>query len=158
VKAILLLIPFLGGCSFLSALDFGGVEKEPFEFRLGTDHGIHQAAAETKPGQTDSSGVYKPEAPAAEALLSFPNVHAGMLVEIEPKPRLTPVVQLEACSAKAPWIGWWELQAGAGAGTVEVYLGKRLLSVWEITVGPCYLYDFLEHKFGFGGVGTLIKF
>jgi hypothetical protein len=158
MKLMFCLLPFVGGCSFLSALDFGGVEKIPFEFRLGTDHGIHQAAPGTKDGAVDDKGVYKPETPAASALLEFPNVHAGMMVEIRPKAHLTPVVQLEACSAKAPYVGWWEIQVGAGANVAEVYLGKKLLSVWEITVGPCFLRDIDQHKFGFGGIGTVIKF
>lgn len=160
MKALLALILALpiSGCTFLSALDFGGVEKEPFEFRLGTDHGIHQAAPATPPGQTDDKGVYKPETPEADALLSFPNVHAGMMVEVTPKMHLTPVLQIETCSAKAPWIGWWELQMGAGTNVSEVYLGKKLLSIWEITVGPCLLRDLTEHRWGWGGIETIIKF
>lgn len=158
LASVLMLLPLVAGCTVLSALDFGGVEKEPFEFRLGTDHGVHQAAADTKPGAVDSNGVYQPETKQTDAILSFPNVHAGMMVEVRPKAHLTPVVQLEACSTKAPYIGWWELQVGAGANVAEVYIGKRLLSIWEITVGPCFLRDFDEHKWGFGGVGTIIKF
>jgi hypothetical protein len=155
---VLALAPFLSGCKALSYLDFGGVEKEPFELRMGWQHGIHEAKDGTKPGQTDDTGVYKPETPQAEALLAFPNVHAGILGEIQPKARLTPVVNLEVLSAKAPLVGWWEIQVGAGANVVDFYLGKRLLSVWEITVGPCYLRDVQEHAFGWGGIGTVIRF
>ena len=153
-----LLLVFLSGCKFLSYLDFGGVEKEPFEIRMGWQHGIHEAKDGTPPGKTDDTGVYNPETPQAEALLGFPNVHAGIAGEIQPKSRLTPVVNLEVLSAKAPYVGWWEIQVGAGANVVDFYLGKRLLSVWEITVGPCYLRDVEEHKFGWGGLGTMIKF
>lgn len=159
--ALLLLLGgglLLGGCTFMSALDFGGVEKEPFEFRLGTDHGIHQAAEGTKPGGVDANGVYQPETKQADALLSFPNVHAGFCVEVRPKFHLTPIVNLEVCSAKAPYVGWWEVQVGAGTNLAEVYLGKRLLSVWEVTVGPCFLRDIDEHRWGWGGIGTMIKF
>jgi hypothetical protein len=158
MRLFIFALPFVVGCKFLSALDFGGVEKEPFEIRAGWDHGIHQAAAGTPAGQTDPKGVYQTETPKADALLAFPNVHAGILGEIQPKERLTPVINLEVLSMKAPYVGWWEIQVGAGADVVDVYLGKRLLSVWEITVGPCYLRDIPEHRWGFGGVGTMIKF
>lgn len=158
MRSLVLLLPFFVGCKLISTLDFGGVEKEPFEIRAGWDHGIHEAKEGTKPGATDDNGVYKSETPAAEALLAFPNVHAGLLVEGQPKMRLTPVVQLEAFSVKAPYVGWWELQVGAGANVAEVYFGKRLLSVWEITVGPCFLRDIDRHQWGWGGVGTMIKF
>ncbi len=158
VLLFVLLSPFLVGCKALSYLDFGGVDKEPFEIRMGWEHGIHQAAEGTPPGKTDDNGVYKPETKEAEALLAFPNVHAGILGEIRPKSHLTPVINLEVLSFKAPYVGWWEIQVGAGANVVDFYLGKRLLSVWEITVGPCFLRDVDEHAWGWGGVGTMIKF
>lgn len=152
------MIPFLVGCQFLSVLDFGGVESEPFEVRAGWDHRIHQAKPGTKPGEVDKDGVYKPEVKEAEALLAFPNVHSGILLEVRPESRITPVVQLELLSAKAPYVGWWEIQVGAGANVAQVYLGKRLLSVLEITVGPCFLRDIDEHAWGWGGIATIIRF
>lgn len=156
---IFLLLPFLlSGCGFLSVLDLGVVEKEPFEIRAGWDHRIHQAEAGTKPGETDKNGVYKPETKETEALFAFPNVHSGILVEGYPEQGVTPVVNLELMSMKAPYVGWWEIQVGAGANVAHVYLGKRLLSIMEITVGPCFLRDIDEHRWGWGGIATIIRF
>ncbi len=148
---------FLSACSFLKALDFGGADTN-FEVRAGWDHRIHQAAAGTAPGATDDKGVYKPETKEADALLAFPNVHSGVLVEGQPKQHVTPVINLELVSMKAPYVGWWEIQVGVGANVADAYLGKRLLSILEITVGPCFLRDVDEHKWGWGGIATIIRF
>lgn len=157
----------LPGCSVLRALDFGGDDKKAFEFAWGWEHGVAEARPGTKPGGVDDQGVYKPETPEAEAVLGFPNVHAGVAGEIRPKGRMTPTVAVEAFRVKFPYVRWWELQVGAGAQIAEVSFTKRLVSVFEITAGPWAGWDFEEsHKRGpnfldkmaWGVTGTLIKF
>lgn len=146
----------LPGCSVLRALDFGGDDKKPFEFHFGWDHGIETSKA--KPGQVDANGVYQPETPEVNAILGFPNIHAGLACEIRPDPRITPVVAVEVCRVKFPYVRWWELQVGAGAQLVEASFTKRLISVFEVTAGPWVGWDFEEHAWAFGGIATLIKF
>lgn len=155
----------LAGCKLLAALDFGGDDKSSWEIHAGWEHGIHDSAA--KPGQVDKDGVYKPETPEAEAILGFPNIHAGVAGEIYPKGKITPTVQVEAFRFKVPELRWWEVQVGAGANMVDLYLGKRLVSVFEITAGPWVGWDFVDsHKRGpntldklaYGLAFTIIKF
>lgn len=164
---VLWFLPFVTGCSLLSALDFGGNDKKAFEFAWGWEHGVSKAKAGTEPGKTDDQGVYKPETPEAEAVLGFPNLHAGIAGEISPKGRVTPTVAIEVFAVKFPYVRWWELQVGAGANIVEVSFTKRLVSIFEVTAGPWAGWDFEEsHKHGpnfldklaWGVTGTLIKF
>lgn len=153
------------GCSLLSALDFGGDDKSSWEIHAGWEHGIHDSSA--KPGQVDKDGVYKPETPEAEAILGFPNIHAGVAGEIYPKGHITPTVQIEVFRFKVPVLRWWEVQVGAGANMIDIYLGKRLVSVFEITAGPWAGWDFEEshrrgpntlQKLAYGLQFTMIKF
>jgi hypothetical protein len=162
---VLVLAASGSGCSLMSALDFGGDDKVAWEFHWGWEHGIHDSTA--KPGQVDKDGVYKPETPEVDAILGFPNIHAGIAGEIRPKPRMTPTVQVEVLRFKVPALRWWEIQVGAGAQMANIYLGKRLVSVFEITAGPWVGWDFDEsHRHGpnfldklaYGLMFTLIKF
>lgn len=163
----LLLCAALGGCSVLEALDFGGDDAQAFEFHFGWDHGLHDAKPGTKPGTADKDGVYKPETPEAESALGFPNIHASILGEAAPKARMTPGIQVEICRAKLWALRWWELQVGAGANVVDLYLGKRLVSVFEVTAGPWVGWDFEEspdrgpnvlRQLAVGGAVTIVKF
>lgn len=164
--ALVAVLGLLGsGCSLLAALDFGRDGKKAFEFAFGWEHGIHDSKA--KPGEVDKDGVYKPETPEAEAILGFPNLHAGVAGEIRPKGRMTPTVAVEIFRVKAPYVRWWELQVGAGANLIEVSFTKRLVSVFEVTLGPWAGWDFEEShrrgpnfmdKVAWGITGTLIKF
>lgn len=155
-RVVILLPLALTGCSVLRVLDFGGDPKKNWDFRWGWDHGIEKSKA--KPGEVDESGVYQPETPEVEALLSFPDIHAGMVVLVQPKARITPTVHVEAFEFKVPYLRWFSVQAGAGAQLMDVYLGKRLLSVFEVTVGGFVGWDFDTDAWCWGVGGTLIRF
>lgn len=144
------------GCSLLRALDFGGDPGKAFEFRWGWERGIE--VGKGKPGTVDGGGVYKPETPEVEAILAFPDIHAGMMGVVRPKGRFTPTVNVEILEFKVPYARWFSLQVGAGNQLAEVYLGKRLVSVFEITVGPWIGWDFEENADAWGIGGTLIRF
>lgn len=148
----------LGGCSFLKALDYDGNEKLAFEFRFGWEHGIE--ASKAKPGGVDENGVYQPEASGVDAVLSFPGVSTGILWEASPDPRMTPVVALEAFRFKTPvpFLRWWTVQVGGGAQIAEVYVGKLVVPVVDITVGPWFGWDFEERKKAWGLGATIFKF
>lgn len=156
LAALVVAFAILSGCSVLRALDFGGDDKKPFEFRFGWERGIEQSKA--KPGQVDANGVYQPETPEVDAILQFPDIHAGVMVEIQPKGRVTPTVQVELCEFKVPYARWFGVQFGAGYQMLDVYVGKRLISVFEITFGPWVGWDFDLDDWAWGAGGTLIKF
>lgn len=146
----------LSGCNVMRALDFGGDPAKAWDFRFGWDKGIEKSKA--KPGGIDEHGVYQPETPEVDAILSFPDIHAGMMGVVQPAGRFTPTVQVEILEFKVPYARWFSLQAGAGNQLVDLYLGKRLVSVFEITVGPWIGWDFEEDAKAWGIGGTLIKF
>lgn len=145
-----------GGCSFLRALDFGGDPGKPFEFRFGWERGIEHGSG--KPGTVDPSGVYTPEDPAAEGVFSFPAIHAGVALEIQPESRMTPTIGFEIFRFKVPWARWWIVQAQAGSQLAELYLGKRLVALVDVTLGPWIGWDFEEDAYSWGAAVTMVKF
>lgn len=153
---VLALVPFVLGCSVMRALDFGGDPGKPFEFRFGWQHGIENASG--IPGTTNPAGTYVPETPEVDAILGFPNVYAGMNVVIRPDARLTPTIGVEACSFKVPYLRWFSVQAQGGANLADIYVGKRLVSILEISVGPWIGWDFDNRKVAYGVGGAIIKF
>lgn len=148
----------LSGCSVLSAFDYDGNPKKAFEIRAGWDHGIETSKA--KPGGVDENGVYQPETKGVDAILSFPSVGVGIAGEIAPDPRMTPVVTLEAFRFKTPipYARWWVVQVGGGAQIAEVYLGKLIVPVVDITAGPWYGWDFEERRGAWGLQATIFRF
>lgn len=153
---VLALVPFVLGCAVMRALDFGGDPGKQWEFRFGFEHGIE--TTEGKPGTTNPDGTYVPETPEVDAILSFPDVHAGLNVVIQSKPRISPTVGIELCEFKVPYLRWFNVQVQGGTDLADIYIGKRLVSVFEITVGPWVGWDFAEDRLAFGAGGTLIKF
>jgi len=156
IALLAIAVLMLGGCSVLRALDFGGTDEKLFEFRFGWEKGIERSEAE--PGGIDEHGVYQPETSEVEAILGFPDIHAGLMGVVQPEGRITPTVQVELFEFKLPWLRWFSVQAGAGAQLAELYLGKRLISVFEVTFGPWLGWDFEEDAIGWGVGGTLIRF
>lgn len=148
--------PFMSGCAFLRALDFGGDPGQAFEFHWGWDRGIQSGSG--KPGQIDPGGVYTPEDPAAEALFSFPAIHGGIALEVKPEPRMTPTVGIEIFRIKVPWARWWIVQAGAGSQLAEIYIGKRVVALIDVTVGPWVGWDFEGRRRAWGIAATMVKF
>lgn len=153
---VLAFVPFMFGCSLMRALDFGGDPGKPFEFRAGWDHGIELASG--TPGKTDPNGVYVPETPEVNSILGFPDVHAGMNVLIRKNPRISPTVGIEACEFKVPYLRWFNVQVQGGSDLVDFYVGKRLVSIYEITAGPWVGWDFTDHQICVGAGATIIKF
>lgn len=153
---LLAVIPFLPACTVMKFLDFGGDDTKAWEFRMGYDKGIEQSTA--PPGQTDEQGVYQPETPEAQALLGFPDIHAGLNVLIASKPRITPTVGLELAEFKVPYLRWFNIQVQGGTDLVDIYIGKRLLAIYEVTAGAWYGHDFTNNRQTVGVGFTLIKF
>jgi hypothetical protein len=153
---VLALVPFMFGCSVMRALDFGGDPGKQWEFKFGWDHGIK--IPQGKPGTANDGGEYIPETPEVEAILGFPNVYAGMNVVIQPEARFCPTVGIETCSFKVPYLRWFSVQAQGGTNLVDFYVGKRLVSIFEISVGPWVGWDFDNREVAYGLGATIIKF
>lgn len=156
--ALVLATAVLSGCSFLKALDYDGDPKKSFEFRFGWDHGIETSKA--KPGEVDKDGLYQPETSGVDAVLSFPGISTGLAWEARPNSRISPTVGMELFRVKTPipYARWWIFEVGGGAQMAEVYAGKLLVPVVDVTVGPWVGWDFNERKAAFGGQITIFKF
>lgn len=148
----------LGGCSIMRALDYDGDPKKSFDFRFGWDHGIETSKA--KPGEVDKNGEYQPETSGVDAVLSFPGISTGLAWEARPASRVTPTVGMELFRVKTPipYARWWIFEVGGGAQLAEVYAGKLLVPVVDVTVGPWVGWDFNERKASWGLAATIFKF
>lgn len=144
----------LPGCSIL---DLGEKDDEPWEFRLGWDKGIKIGEEDPdNPGfDRDGNKIVSGEVLATYTL---PDVHTGIAWVNGEDPRITPTVNVELCEFKVPYLRWFSVQVGAGSQEAHIYLGKRLTSIFEVTVGPMLVRRFDEDDWVWGIQGTLIKF
>lgn len=156
MKAIFIhaLLMLISGCSIL---DFGGNDAEPFEIRTFWSQGPSIGQEDPNNPGFDKDGNKIPP-PEVLATYQFPDIHAGISAVIQPKPRFTPTIGIELCEVKLPYIRWISLQAQGGADLASIYAGKRLTSIFEVTVGPWFGRDFREDGWSWGVGGTVIRF
>lgn len=138
-------------------MDFGGDDKKQWEFQFFWDRAPEIGEEDPKNPGFDKDGNKIPS-PEVYATYYFPDIHAGLGAEIGPKARITPVVGIELFEFKVPYARWFSFQVQGGADIVNVYLGKRLTSIFEVTVGPWFGRDFEQNDWAYGVGGTLIKF
>lgn len=145
------------GCSGI-ALDFGGDDKNSFEFNFGWERGVTPAGPENPatPGFDKDGNKIVPK--EVSSTYTFPAVHAGMDAEVTPRGHLTPSIGITAFEFKVPYARWFSVQPHVGADLVDIYLGKRLTSIYEITIGPWFGRNYKDREWC-GGLGlTIIKF
>jgi hypothetical protein len=155
--AILALSLSSAGCSGM-VLDFGGDDKKPFEFNWGWERGVTEAGPENPatPG-FDKDGNKIVPAEVANTY-TFPAVHAGVDAEAYHHAGVTPSIGMTAFEFKVPYARWFSVQPHVGADLVDIYVGKRLTSIYEITIGPWFGRNFKDNEWC-GGIGlTIIKF
>jgi hypothetical protein len=155
MRKLVLLLPLLCSCGIL---DFGGDAGKDWEFIAFWDQGpsIGEEDPENPGYDKDGNKIVSPE---VVATYTFPDIHAGYawLDGKDEDPIMTPTINLELAEFKVPYLRWFNIQAGAGAGEAHIYVGKRFTSIIEITAGPLMGYRFDENEWVFGIQGTLIK-
>ena len=149
-----ILFLLLASCKYL---DFGGDDKKSWELKFFWDRGpsIGEEDPNNKGFDKDGNKIPSPE---VYATYYMPDIHAGLNGEIRPKGRVTPTVGVELLEFKVPYARWFNIQVQGGANLVDVYLGKRLTSIFEVTVGPWVGWDFDQDAWAVGVGGTLTKF
>lgn len=149
-----ILLLSIASCKYL---DLGWDDKSNWELKAFWDKGpsIGEEDPANKGYDKDGNKIPSPE---VLATYSFPDIHAGLAVEVTPKVKITPTMGVNLVDFKVPYLRWFEIQAQGGANMVDVYLGKRLTSIFEITVGPWFGYDFVSHGRAAGVGVTIIKF
>jgi len=144
----------LASCKFL---DFGGDDKQSFEFRFFWDRAPAIGAEDPENPGFDKDGNKIPS-PEVYATYYMPDICTGLNVVVQPKGRITPVLGVELAEFKLPYLRWFSVQVQGGAQLVDVYVGKRLTSIFEVTIGGWYGWDFEERDWSWGVGGTLLRF
>lgn len=157
VLLVLAVLPLFSACGIGRYLDFGGVDKKPFEVRFFWDRGPKIGPEDPSNPGYDKDGNKIPS-PGVAATYFFPDIHAGMAWIDGNKQLLTPTINIELMEFKVPFLRWFIVAVGAGSQEVHIYLGKRITSVLETSIGPMIVYRFDEDDWSYGFQGTLIKF
>lgn len=141
-------------CRFL---DFGGDNEKAFEARFFWDR-IPKIGEEDKDNPGFDKDGNKIPSPEVLATYYFPDVVTGLNVVVQPSARMTPILGVELGEFKVPYLRWFSVQFQGGADLGTLYVGKRLTSVFEITMGPWIGWDFQENERAWGIGGTILKF
>lgn len=155
MKKLMLLLPMLVvGCAYL---DFGGDDKQAFEFRTFWSEApyIGKENPETPGYDADGNKIPPPEVLATYA---FPDITAGIHASIGGNHRITPTVGVELFEAKIWKARWFSGQIFAGSNVVGFGFYKRWTSIFEVTTGPFIGYDTEDNDTVWGIGGTLTKF
>lgn len=153
-KLLVALLPLLfASCS---TLDFGGSDSS-WEWKWGWDKGVEVGEEDPENPGFDRDGNKIPS-PEVLATYTFPDIHTGIAWIGSDDARITPTLNLELAEFKVPYLRWFSVQVGAGANETHVYLGKRMTSIFEVSVGPMLIRDFETNEWVGGIQGTLIKF
>jgi len=152
----LLVLSCLTACSLV---DLGTRANEPsWDWRKGWRAlpGPVQTTAPTG-NKYDADGNLIPS-PEVQVTYALPDIHGGTAILLGSTSRITPTISIEAAEVKVPFARWWILAVGTGEDLGMVYAGKRLTSVYEISVGPFWGRDFRENESTWGVQFTLLKF
>ena len=151
LAAILSLLP---SCSLL---DFGGDDEKQWEFQFFWDQGPQIGEEDEDNPGFDKDGNKIPP-PEVLATYLFPDVSAGYAWLDGDDPKITGTLNIEIAEFKVPYLRWFSIQAGAGSNEAHIYVGKRLTSIVEVTIGPMLARRFDEDDWVLGIQATLIKF
>lgn len=134
MRCIVPVLLCLTGCSAFP-LDFGGDSKKSFEWRWSWT----RAKPAAQPGDEKPPFDAPPE---VEATYAMPDIHAGLLYSLSGgDSRLTPSLGLEIAEFKLPVVRWFVIEIVAGKDLVGFYVGKRLTSIFEISIGGGICWD-----------------
>ena len=144
----------LSGCSFL---DFGGDDSKNFELKFFWDNAPDIGEEDPDNPGFDRDGNKRPS-PEILATYYFPDVHAGYAWVDGEQNRILPTINVEIAEIKVPYARWFVFAVGAGVDEAHMYLGKRLTSILEVTMGPMLVRRFDTAEWVVGFQVTLLKF
>jgi len=144
VKWIVLLIPWcLAGCGIL---DFGGNDQKKWEFRPSWSRGLPDIGPEDPkhPGYDANGNLI----PSKEVAMTYkiPDISSGVAYVFDGgQGKTTPLLMAKVFEIKIPVLRWFTCDVGAGANYPCIFFGKRLTSIYEISIGATLGYD-LDHR------------
>lgn len=157
---IILLCALLAGCaefrpswihenSFVQDKDEVEITPDDFDGPLG--------------GHFDAEGNWVPDDPTIEWTYKIPDISAGFLFDVSnfDELEITPVLQIELFEFDIPYVPYlrtWKLDCGIGYMRAYGYLGPRITSIFEISIGVTGGWNFENESWFIGPTTTLIKF
>ena len=117
-------------------------------------------------GHFDDKGIWHPDDPTIEATYKIPDLSSGLLFDTKSF-QVTPTIQVEILEYDAPWkkskqfwryLSVFKLDVGAGYQRAFGYLGIRITSIFEVSVGVAVGWNFEEKDYFVGPALTIIKF
>jgi len=122
-------------------------------------------------GEFDAEGNWIPDDPTIEATYRIPDISAGFMFDARTL-ETTPTIQIELFEFGLPWkdntswkstfpfkyLSTWKVDAGVGYQRLFGYVGVRLTSIFEISVGAVGGWNWDTNDYFYGPAFTVIKF
>lgn len=111
-------------------------------------------------GHFDSEGNWVPDDATIVWTYCIPDLSAGFLFDINSLD-VTPSLQIELLEFDIPfgkYLRTWKLDTGVAYQRLFVYLGPRITSIFEISVGGFIGWNFEDRELSYGVGFTIIKF
>ena len=111
-------------------------------------------------GHFDDEGNWVPDDATITWTYCIPDISAGFLFDINSSD-LTPGLQIELLEFDLPitkYLRTWKLDGGAAYQRAYIYLGPRITSIFEISVGGFIGWNFDDNQASYGVAATIIKF
>jgi len=111
-------------------------------------------------GHFDDEGNWIPDDITIEWTYTIPDISAGFIFDIASLDA-TPSLQIELLEFDIPGLRWfktWKVDAGIGYQRAYGYLGPRLTSIFEISVGGWVGWNWEDNELAYGVGFTIIKF
>ena len=111
-------------------------------------------------GHFDDEGNWIPDDATIAWTYQIPDISAGFAFDIKSLDA-TPSIQVELLEFDIPGLRWfrtWKLDAGVAYQRAYGYLGPRLTSIFEISVGGWVGWNWEDNELAYGVGFTIIKF
>lgn len=124
----------------------GDITEEDFDGPLG--------------GRFDEQGRWIPDDQTIEWTYRIPDISAGFIFDANSL-EVTPSIQIEIVEFDVPFLPilrTWKLDAGVGYQRTYGYIGPRITSIFEISVGGFVGWNWKDQELSYGFGFTIIKF
>lgn len=118
-------------------------------------------------GHFNEDDEWIPDDPTIELTYKIPDISAGFLFDAKTYD-VTPSIQVELLEFDIPgavfndtflrWIRTWKLDFGVAYQRTFIYLGPRITSIFEISIGGFFGWNWKERDLTYGIGFTIIKF
>lgn len=111
-------------------------------------------------GHFDDEGNWIPDDPTIAWTYKIPDISAGFLFDANSLD-VTPSIQVELLEFDIPFLPYlrtWKLDAGVAYQRGYAYLGPRITSIFEISIGGFCGWNWEDNDLSYGVGFTIIKF